>query len=413
MLRNFTVTTINPSHIDHFFAAGINYKKSDAVVRSRFSVGPDQYAQLLETAKAEGIREVFVLSTCNRTEIYGYCRDAAQLENLLCSVTEGDIAEFRSISYQHRGKDAVNHLFRVAAGLDSQILGDYEIVGQLKQAVKYAKEQGTIGPFIERLFNQVLQSSKLVKNTTKLSGGTVSVAFAAIQYLKEKVADVAEKKVLLIGTGKIGRNTCKNVFDYLGCTEVTLMNRTFAKAAELATELGARAVDMEQLDAETKAADIIIVSTNSTSPILFPEQINEGKKQWVIDLSIPNNVHHDVAKVAQTELVNVDELSRMKDETLAMRQAEVPKAQAIIDQQMAEFIEWLDLRKQFAVLKTVKRRLQEISSQEHFQLSFRNTVETDRIQQVLNNMAVKMRQRNERGCQYLEAINDFMTFGSN
>src|SRR6185437_4214759 len=158
-----------------------------------------------------------------------------------------------------RGMDAIEHLFLVAAGIDSQILGDYEIVGQLKQAVKFARDRNYIGPFLERMVNCVLQSSKSVKNQTELSGGTVSVSFAAIQYIREKFTELSDKKILLIGTGKIGRNTCRNMVDYLGTRNITLMNRTAERAAELAAETGVGYSSLEQLGQQVSAADIILV----------------------------------------------------------------------------------------------------------------------------------------------------------
>src|SRR5688572_9864429 len=212
--------------ISKFYAIGINYKKSNATTRGLFAVTTEQYAAILEKSTATGLAELFILSTCNRTEIYGFAENAQQLINLLCSQTKGDIATFTELAYIKHGKQAIQHLFEVSAGLDSQILGDYEIVGQIKAAVRFSKERGFIGIFIERLVNFVLQSSKAIKNETAISGGTISVSFAAIQYIREKVAEIADKKIVLLGTGKIGRNTCKNLVDYLDTKNITLINRT-------------------------------------------------------------------------------------------------------------------------------------------------------------------------------------------
>src|SRR6478609_5789324 len=174
-------------NIESFFVAGINYKKSDAATRGLFAVSPEQYSAILHTASAIGLTELFVLSTCNRTEIYGFAHSSQQLIELLCSKTTGDAQAFAEAAYIKSGIAAIEHLFQVGAGLDSQILGDYEIVGQLKTAVKFAKEAGFVGAFTERLINSVLQSSKQIKNNTALSGGTVSVSFAAVQYIKSVI----------------------------------------------------------------------------------------------------------------------------------------------------------------------------------------------------------------------------------
>ncbi|MES1226894.1 MAG: glutamyl-tRNA reductase, partial [Bacteroidota bacterium] len=166
--------------ISRFFAAGINYKKTDASRRGLFAINNDQYRIILQKAAETGARELFILSTCNRTEVYGFAENVDQLIQLICNETAGNIEEFKQLAYIKKGVEAVDHLFHVGAGLDSQILGDYEIVGQLKNAVNLSKENGFIQAFSDRLVNAVLQSSKEIKNQTALSGGTVSVSFAAV-----------------------------------------------------------------------------------------------------------------------------------------------------------------------------------------------------------------------------------------
>lgn len=390
--------------------AGISYKKSDSALRGRFAVSAEAHRRILSQAAAFQVAEVFVLSTCNRTEIYGLARDVEPLVRLLCLATGESPELFQSIAYIHRGKEATRHLFQVAGGLDSQILGDYEIVGQIKTAVRIAKEEGAIGPFLERLYNQVLQASKLIKNNTALSSGTVSVSFAAIQYVKDQVPDAAAKNILLIGTGKIGRNTCRNLSDYIGCRNITLINRTNEKAVELARELGIRALPMASLEAALQEADIIVVAANAEEPIVHAGNLPAGRRQWLIDLSIPNNIDPATGTLQGKSLLNVDELSRMKDETLQKRMDEVPRALDIIREQSAEFFEWCSMRKQLVVLGQVKRKLEEYNSEATFASADEAAF---RIQKVLNTMAAKMRRQNQRGCQYLEAINDFIAFGVN
>src|SRR5580658_4453973 len=173
--------------ISGFFVVGINYKKTDAAVRGQFAIGNEQYEKILTLAPSFNVTELFVLSTCNRTEIYGIADNPAHLASLLCTQANGELGAFLGMAYIRKGAAAVSHLFEVGAGLDSQLLGDYEIVGQIKQAVNFARDRQFIGPFLERLVNCVLQASKAIKNQTGLSGGTVSVSFAAIQYIREKI----------------------------------------------------------------------------------------------------------------------------------------------------------------------------------------------------------------------------------
>src|SRR5882757_6414651 len=284
--------------ISKFYVAGINYKKTDAEVRGQFAINNDKYAKLLSLAPSLGIQELFILSTCNRTEIYGFAEHPIQLITLVCSETEGTVNTFEEIAYIKKGPEAISHLFSVAAGIDSQILGDYEIVGQIKQAVKFARSKKMLGAFMDRLVNAVLQSSKAIKNQTSLSDGTVSVSFAAVQYIREKVADIQDKKVLLLGVGKIGRNTCKNLIDYLDATHIVLINRTEEKALELANELNLKHAPFEAL----------------------ADHFQDSKPRLIIDLSVPCNVEPAARHLPGIQLVNVDELSRMKDETLQKRE---------------------------------------------------------------------------------------------
>src|SRR6516225_8800538 len=183
--------------IHKFCIAGINYKKADAELRSLFAVNEDRYTAILSKASSFGLSEVFVLSTCNRTEIYGLTESADDLIDLLCLEASGDVQAFKQSAYIKKGVEAIEHIFNVGAGLDSQILGDYEIVGQLKMAAKFSKQHGFIGAHFERLINTVLQASKSIKNNTQLSSGTVSVSFAATQYIKEYVKNISNKRILL------------------------------------------------------------------------------------------------------------------------------------------------------------------------------------------------------------------------
>lgn len=401
-----------------FFIAGINYKKSDAISRGQYAINIDQYTTLLTLAPKFGIKELFVLSTCNRTEIYGFADDVLSLCSLLCTQTQGSLDNFIEMSYVKNGKKAIEHLFDVAAGIDSQILGDYEIIGQIKQSVKFSKQQGFIGAYMERLVNEVLQSSKMIKNTTLLSGGTVSVSFAAIQYIKENVPNIEGAKILLLGTGKIGRNTCKNLIDYLGTKNITLINRTENKAAELASQLGIRFAPISDLTKEVAESTIIIVATNSPEPVIFASQLIDKGNKIIIDLSIPYNVEIEANKLSNITLVNVDELSRIKDKTLQKREAEVPKAKLIIDKHVSDFLSWHQMRRNVPVLKAVKNKLEQMNSCSFFINNFSSEINkfsiTDneqKIQKVISGMALKMRSHNHSGCYYIEAINEYLASG--
>ncbi|SFP98192.1 glutamyl-tRNA reductase [Parafilimonas terrae] len=394
-----------------FCVAGINYKKADAELRSSFAVNNDQYSSILKNAPLFGLKEVFVLSTCNRTEIYGLTENADDLISLLCAETPGSAEAFAKSAYIKKGREAIEHLFDVAAGLDSQILGDYEIVGQIKSAAKFSRQHGFLGAYLDRLVNSVLQSSKLIKNNTALSGGTVSVAFAATQYIKKHVKNISDKKILLLGTGKIGSSACKNLVDYLGTKNIMLINRSPEKAIGLATELGLKTASIDNVENEVNAADIIVVATNAAEPVVLASHITSHQPKLIIDLSIPFNVEESVRHLPGVQLVNVDELSKLKDETLKKREAEVPKAKAIIAESMQDFIEWYYMRRHVPMLKDLKLKLKELHSYTFIPDADNPLCESKiniKIQRVVNETACKIKETNTKGCHYIAAINDFI-----
>jgi len=406
----------NQKTIANFYVVGLNYRKTDAAIRGQFAVSDQQYVSILAQASIQHLDELFILSTCNRTEIYGFAAHPDQLIGLICSGTNGNLELFRERCYIKNGSEAVEHLFSVGAGLDSQLLGDYEIVGQLKTAVRFAKQNGSTGSFTERLVNCVLQASKNIKNQTKLSGGTVSVSFAAVEYIRETIKNIADKKILLLGIGKMGTNTGKNLSDYLGTKNITLINRNPEKAIELATELGLKYAPSEELIQHLQNSDIIVVATNAEHPLVFATQLEGQGEKLIIDLSIPCNVEAAVAELPGVCLVNVDELSKLKDNTLRQRESEVPKAKQILAEHIIEFKEWYDMRRHVPVLKAVKTKLLEINSDPFFLPLYKHNVSSNftdqKIQRVINGMAFKMKTVNQKGCHYIEAINEFIATGS-
>jgi len=348
-----------------FYNVGLSYKKADAKVRGAFSITKENQKLLLEEAKSKGIEEIFVLSTCNRTEITGFAKHPFELISLLVEYSNGNVEDFINVSNVYKNKDAVRHLFRIGTGLDSQILGDYEIVGQLKEAFKMAKEVGTTNAYVERLMNLVLQASKEVKNNTKLSSGTTSVAYAAIQYLMDNVEDCKNKKLLIYGLGDIGKSICKNVLEYTSNNNVTLINRTKETALAFKNEYPEVFIaDYNDLTSVINEIDILIVSTGAPSPTVTKKHLNGNKDLLILDLSLPENVETSVTDFKGVSLVNVDELSKITLKTLETRKSEIPTAEKIIKKYKAEFNEWISLRKFVPAVNALKESLQVIQNEE-------------------------------------------------
>ena len=348
-----------------FYNVGLSYKKADVNVRGVFNVTKEDQVLLLKEAKENGCEGLFVVSTCNRTEISGFAKHPFELISLLVKYSKGNLEDFINVSNVYKNKAAVNHLFNVAAGLDSQILGDYEIVGQLKNSFIQAKKMGVTNTYLERLMNLVLQASKDVKNNTKLSSVTTSVSYVAIQYIIDNIPNYNEKKVLNFGLGDIGKNTCKNILEYTNNKNLTLINRTEGKALDfkkLHPEITVK--NISELSQEINDTDILIVSTGANFPTITKEHIKEGKELLILDLSMPENVDVSLKKIEGISLVNVDELSKITDKTVEIRKQEIPIAEGIIEQYKNEFNDWISYRKFVPAVNALKESLQTIQSHE-------------------------------------------------
>jgi glutamyl-tRNA reductase len=348
----------DPNCLDNFCVAGINYRKSDISVRSRFSLSPAQSALLLQSAVSENFAGCMVLSTCNRTEIYAICDHPQKLIEMLCTHTHGQMKDFMEHGYQYYGTCAIEHLFKVAAGLDSQIIGDYEILSQLKMAVKEARENGCINYFMDRVISFAFQASKEIKSTTQLSSGTLSVSYAAIKIIKEKIEDLQNKKILLIGAGKFGHNIGKNLKAYLPGSTLFFSNRTDRKALDLAEECGGQFVPYDSIASAVNDADVIIVSTAAESYTLYPSLFTVPKSHLILDLSVPKNVDPALQNIEGVSLLNVDEISMILDKTISLRKAEIPKAMSVINSTVEELVEWYRkrLNRQFPINEKGKAR---------------------------------------------------------
>lgn len=348
-----------------FYNVGLSYRKADVKTRGAFSITKENQKLLLKEAKANGIDGIFVLSTCNRTEITGFAKHPFELISLMVKYSNGSVEDFINVSNVYKNNDAVNHLFHIATGLESQILGDYEIVGQLKEAYRQAKKAKTTNAFIERLMNLVLQASKDVKNHTKLSSGTTSVAYAAIQYIVENASNHADKKILIYGLGEIGKNTCKNVLNYTSNKQITLVNRTRETALRFVeSHPEVKVGEFDELTSQIHDTDILIVSTGSSVPTVTKEHLKPGQDLLILDLSMPENVDVAVKDIEGITLVNVDELSKITDKTIEIRKSEIPEAENIIGKYKAEFNDWISHRKFVPAVNALKESLQLIQQDE-------------------------------------------------
>ncbi|PJX21686.1 glutamyl-tRNA reductase [Psychroflexus sp. S27] len=354
----------NVSKYQTFFVVGLSYQKADAETRGKFSLGIDQRKSLLDKAESIGLDAITVTSTCNRTEIYAFADDANTLIGLLCEFSIGNQDLFKKVGYVRENEVAISHMFRVGCGLDSQILGDFEIISQIKSAFTISKNRNLINPFLERLVNSAIRASRRIKNETEMSSGVTSVSFASVQYILDHIENVSEKNILLFGTGKIGRNTCENLVKHTSNKHITLINRTKDKAEEVAGKFNLTVKDYSELQAEIRQTDILIVATGAQQPTITKEIIFPKKPLLILDLSIPKNVSEDVVNIDDVTLLHLDYLSQMTDQTLSKRKKFIPDAELIIEEERDEFYEWLDTRKFAPTIKALKDKFKDFQAEE-------------------------------------------------
>ncbi|MDC0382760.1 saccharopine dehydrogenase NADP-binding domain-containing protein, partial [Flavobacteriaceae bacterium] len=260
-----------------FNVIGISYKNANTSVRGMFSLSLDQSKNLIKESLQAGIDNLVVNSTCNRVEIYSSTLDFNLLTELLCKHSNGTVKEFKKFGYIFKGDEAVNHIFKVGTGLDSQILGDFEIIAQLNNSFLRSKKLNAVNPSFERLFNMIKHASKRIKNETKISSGATSVSYAAVRYILDNISDLTSKRILLFGTGKIGRNTCENLVKHTSNKHITLINRSEEKAKLIAGKFEVLVKNISDLNNQISKTDILIVATAGNKPTILSEMVSKSK----------------------------------------------------------------------------------------------------------------------------------------
>ncbi|NAW50653.1 glutamyl-tRNA reductase [Elizabethkingia argentiflava] len=355
---------LNTYQTSQFAVLSISFEKADAVTRGRFAFFDDHIKSFVNQIHDRDMGDAFVVSTCNRTEIYTTTHNYMFVAQLFCDTVGVQLMDFMQFVTVKKGTDALDHLFRVAAGLESQILGDFEIISQIKNAYKRFKEyKQHSNAYLERAINSSIQVSKRIKNETGISNGAASVSYAAVHYILKTQKQLGEKNILLLGVGEIGQNTIENLVKHVYKPKVKIANRTSEKAEKIAQKYQIPHINFENFSLELKQTDILIVATGAAKPILFAENI-PPKDLLVIDLSIPKNVDKNIAQLKGIELIDVDTLSAQIQETLEQRKKEIPKAEIIIKEMSKDFIEWEKKRKMAPHIHFFKNNLKRIEQNE-------------------------------------------------
>lgn len=353
--------------LNDFCVVGVNHWEATIEVRERFSLSDTQKNELIAGANREGIDSLFVISTCNRTEIFAQHATTQELIRLLVTYSDASLDEFHTYGFEQTGKDAVEHLFNVTVGLDSQILGDLQVVKQVKEGYELASEKNAVSGELHRLMQHVFRAHKRSRNETSLGEGAATTAYAAVQFAKKTFDTLQDKNILLVGTGKIGKVTCKNLVS-LGAKKVTLVNRTRDRAEFVADRFNLDVADMEALPQQIAEADLVIVATGANEPVLTIEHmqpsISKSSFKVLLDLSVPRNIDPEIGSLDFVDLANMDFLSDVTDEAYRKREENIPMVKKIVEDELTDYQNWLSKQKVVPTIKALTSKFDAIRDDE-------------------------------------------------
>jgi glutamyl-tRNA reductase len=342
------------------FALGLNHQTAPLEVRERVAFA----AQSLEGALAElvrgrGAQEAAILSTCNRTELYLSAGEPARAAEWLAHYHRFKPGELSPYLYTLPRDQAVRHAFRVAAGLDSMVLGEPQILGQLKDAVRSAEAAGTLGTVLNKLFQRSFAVAKEVRSTTQVGASSVSMAAAAVKLAARIFPSLAEQKVLFIGAGEM-IELCATHFAAQAPERITVANRTLERAQALAHRFNARAIELRELATHLEEHDIVVSCTASSLPILGKGLVERALKarrrrpMFMVDLAVPRDIEQEVGELDDVFLYTVDDLAEIVSANLDSRRAAVEQAEAIIETQVGQFMHWIEVRESVPLIRSLR-----------------------------------------------------------
>ena len=354
--------------------AGLSHKNAPVELREQLALEEDKLRELLRDVAAGGAaREAVVVSTCNRVEVYAVAdvpdEARAAVFRQLCRHRGVDQAAVEAVLYTHVEGDAVRHAFRVTASLDSMMIGEPQILGQVKDAFALAQACETVGPTLHTLFTQAFAVAKKVRTETEIARHAVSVSFAAVELAKKIFGGLAGKAILLVGAGKMSELAAKHLVEQ-GAFPIYVANRTWARAQELARALAGTPVPFEELDAALAGTDIVITSTAATEPVVtLPrvQQAMQGRRSrplFFIDIAVPRNVEASVDTLDDVYCYDIDDLHQVVDANIRERLREAQRAEALVDREVAKYLARLGDVEVIPTIVSLRERLEEIRAGE-------------------------------------------------
>jgi len=368
----------------HLLLVGISHRTAPIELRERVDFqarGLENALRALASQSAGAAGEVALLSTCNRAELYVACEDVDAARTDLVSFVSRfhgvDISALEPHVYHVADLEAARHLFRVAAGLDSLVVGEPQILGQVKEAHGAARQASTVGPLLNRLFHSSFAVGKRVRTETGLSSGAVSVSYAAVALAKKIFGNLDGRAVVVIGAGEMGKLTAQHMKSQ-GVRHVTIVSRTMAHAARTADAIGgATAARWDDMDAALTASDIVITATGAAAPILTKARVEAAMRQrrsrplFIIDIAVPRDVEAAAGELEQVFLYNIDDLQAAVRENLARRTSEVTHAETIVDEELDKFGSWLRARGVIPTVVALRQSFELIRRAELERLDFK------------------------------------------
>jgi len=330
----------------NLLGVGCNYHKTAVALRERLAFDGDKLPRALDAICSRHDCEAVILSTCNRVELYLAGEQRLEENDVVAFLSEFHgvpAADIAAQLYAHRDGDAVKHLFRVAASLDSMLIGEGQIAGQVKKAYESAQEHDSAGPLMHALFQHARVVARRVRTETGIATGHVSVSSAAVDYVKQVFEDFGDKTILVIGAGKMGGLTLKHLRE-LKPRRILVTNRSPEKAAAVAQGCGGEAVPWQKLDEALAKADIVLSTTGAPEPIVTRQGYEKiatkraGRPVVILDIAVPRDFDSDIGELDQTFLFNIDDLKRIREATLADRMKHVKPAEAIVEEETKKFV---------------------------------------------------------------------------
>ncbi len=356
------------------FVAGLSHRNAPVELREQLAVDEDKLRELLRDVAATGVvREVLILSTCNRVEVYaiadvpGEARTATFRQ--LCRHRGVEPASVETVLYTHADGEAVRHAFRVASSLDSMMIGEPQILGQVKNAFALAQSCETIGPALHTLFTQAFTVAKRVRTETEIARHAVSVSFAAVELAKKIFAGLDGKAVLLVGAGKMSELAARHLIEQ-GAFPLYVANRTWARAQELARALAGTAVPFDELATALATVDIVITSTGAPEPVIRREFVQplvhsrRGRPLFFIDIAVPRDVEDSVDTLDGVYCYDIDDLKQVVDANIRERLREAHRAEALVEREVAKFLARLGDVEVIPTIVSLRERLEIIRSGE-------------------------------------------------